>query len=99
MKSFLSRWRDPAFKEKYATAILRKEKNPPKELEINKKKAWHWIAREAPPRHVTNVLIVLLDMDKAIIIEQFGTGANVEEVAKRFDFARIEKAWRHPPPK
>jgi hypothetical protein len=34
--------RDPAFKDKYAAHVLRKEKNPPKELQINDKKAWQW---------------------------------------------------------
>jgi len=93
--------RDPAFKDSYSAAALRKEKNPPKELEINKKKAWLW---EFPPdpcklNQVIRRLVVVLDTDKVLIIEQIGGGAELEDVARKFDFARVEKALTNPPKK
>jgi hypothetical protein len=91
--------RDPAFKRKYAAAALRKEKAPPKELEINKKKAWLWeLPREQGKLdRIARRLVVVLDGDKALIIEQKGSGAKLEDVARKFDFARIEKALAKPP--
>lgn len=93
--------RDPAFKDQFSPEVLRKEKNPPRELEINKKLAWHWkFAREGRKLdEVSQRLIIVLDTDKAIIIEQLGYGLNLEEMAKRFDFAKIDKALANPPAK
>src|SRR6516165_5334776 len=75
--------RDPAFKEKYSAEVLKKEKNAPKELEINKRKAWQWKfpREELKFNELSNRLVVLLDLDKAIIIEQFGSGLRLEEAA------------------
>jgi hypothetical protein len=91
--------RDPAFKDRYSPEALKKEKDPPKELQINKKKAWLWIfPREAGElEQVARRLVVLLDADKAIIIEQKGAGANLEDVARRFDFPKVERALAKPP--
>jgi hypothetical protein len=91
--------RDPAFKDRYSADALKKEDPQPKELEINKKKAWLWeFARDgAKFDQVSHRLVILLDADKAIIIEQKGNGANLETVAKKFDFAEIEKALANPP--
>jgi hypothetical protein len=93
--------RDPAFKEQFSAAALKKDKNPPTELEINKKKAWQWKMAQEPGKfdQVTGRLIVLLDSDKAILIEQIGFGASLPEMAKRFDFAKVEKALSGPPTK
>jgi hypothetical protein len=93
--------RDPAFKSRYSEEALKKEKNPPKALEVNKKKAWRW---EFPSQSrdidkIVRRLVVLLDIDKAIIIEQKGYGADLETVAKKFDFAKVEKALANPPGK
>src|SRR5438874_11698026 len=40
--------RNPAFKQKYSADTLKAEKVPPKEIEINKKKAWLWDAKGDP---------------------------------------------------
>jgi hypothetical protein len=91
--------RDPAFKERYSAETLRKEKNPPKELEINKKKAWLWELKTEPGKlgQVARRLVVVLDTDKAITIEQKGGGLQLEDVAKKFDFAKVEQALAKPP--
>jgi hypothetical protein len=91
--------RDPAFKEKYSAEALKKEANPPKELEINKKKAWQWTFSQDAGKfnRLAHRLVVLLDIDKAIIFEQFGFGVSLPEEAKKFDFAKIEKALANPP--
>jgi hypothetical protein len=93
--------RDPAFKDKYSAEALKKGKNPPKELEINKKKAWEWKfdLEEGKFEKVARRLVVLLDVDKAIIIEQIGAGLRLEDVAKKFDFSKVEKALANPPAK
>jgi hypothetical protein len=78
---------------------LKKEKNPPKELQVNNKKAWQ---REFPVTsdfRVGRRLVVVLDADKAIIIEQKGNGLILQDVAKSFDFAKVEKALANPPTK
>ncbi len=91
--------RDPAFKDRYSADALKKQDPQPKELEINKKKAWQWeFPREGGKiDRLTHRLVILLDADKAIILEQKGNGASLEEVAKKFDFAEIEKALANPP--
>jgi hypothetical protein len=93
--------RDPSFKDRYSAEALKKEKDPPKELEINKKKAWQWTFKREPNdfKQVTNRLVVLLDDDKAIIIEQIGFGFALPDAAKLFDFAKVEKALAKPPAK
>jgi hypothetical protein len=93
--------RDPAFKEKYSAEAVKKDKNPPKELEINKKKAWEWKfdLKEGKFDKVARRLVVLLDVDKAIIIEQIGAGLRLEDVAMKFDFSKVEKALANPPAK
>jgi hypothetical protein len=91
--------RDPAFKDRYSADALKKEDPQPKELEINKKKAWLWeFARDGGKiDQLTHRLVILLDADKAIVIEQKGNGASLETVAKKFDFGEIEKALANPP--
>jgi hypothetical protein len=90
--------RDPAFKEKYSADAMKDEKNPPKEIEINKKKAWFWDrAEQAKPGEVTRTLVVLLTDDKAIIIKQKGDGARIVDIAKMFDFDNVEKALANSP--
>jgi hypothetical protein len=91
--------RDPAFKDKYSADALKKEDPLPRELEINKKKAWQWeFSRDGGKfDQVSHRLVILLDADKAIIIEQKGSGASLEAVAKKFDFAEMEKALANPP--
>lgn len=91
--------RDPAFKDRYSPEVLKKEKNPPQEREVNKKKAWLW---EFPRRavefeQVVRRLVVLLDADKAMVLELKGSGSDLEEVARQFDFAKVEKALASPP--
>jgi len=93
--------RDPAFKEKYSAEALKKDKNAPTELDINKKKAWAWEFPREDGKfdQLTHRLVVLLDIDKAIIIDQIGAGLGLEEVARKFDFSKVEKALANPPAK
>ena len=90
--------RDPAFEDKYSAKALLKEKNPPKELQVNEKKAWLWEFPGVARNEVARRLVVILDSDKAIIIEQRGSGAKLDEVAKKFDFAKVQKALATEPP-
>lgn len=91
--------RDPAFKDRYAAETLMREKDPPRPREVNKKRAWQWdLPRQAGRLdQVVRRLVVLLDADKAIILEQRGDGLDLEGVAKKFDFAAVEKALANPP--
>ncbi len=91
--------RDPAFKEKHTPEALKKEKNPPKEVEVGKKKAWLWSMPAEPGKldQVTGRLVVVLDADKALIIERKGDGPELTEMAKHFDLTRVEKALADPP--
>jgi hypothetical protein len=91
--------RDPAFKDTYSAEALKKEPNPPRELENNKKKAWLWeFQRDRFQRdQIAGRLVVLLDADKAIIFEQKDSIQNLEAAAREFDFARIEKVLADPP--
>ena len=91
--------RDPAFKERYAADVLKKEKNAPREREVNKKKAWLWEypREEGKIDQLARRLVVLHDQDKAIILDQKGDGADLEVVAKKFDFVKVEKALANPP--
>jgi hypothetical protein len=90
--------RNPEFKKKYSADAMKAEKDPPKETEINKKKAWIWERKSESGKfdEVTHRLVVLLSDDKAIIIEQKGQGAKVVELAKSFDFDKVEKALAGP---
>ncbi len=91
--------RDPAFKDRYAADVLRKEQNPPRPVTVHGKSAWRWDlprgCRQVDP--VVRRLVVLLDADKAIILEQRGSGASLEDVAGKFDFARVAQALAQPP--
>jgi hypothetical protein len=98
--------RDPTFKTRYSAEVLKKEKNPPRELEINQKKAWYWRFQQNDAENLTDRLVVLLDSDKVIIIERFTDGPTdnakglregMEGLAKQFDFARVAKALADPP--
>jgi hypothetical protein len=91
--------RDPAFKDKYSAEALRKEKNPPKELEISNKKAWQWDFPRDPAKagDLAHRLVIVLEPDKVIIIDQKGGGANLEYVAKLFNFENVAKALANPP--
>jgi len=92
--------RDPAFKDKYSAETLKKDADTPKEVKIKGKRALLWtIAQPKGLTEVTHRLVVLLDDDKAILIEQRGNGASLEEVGKKFDFAKVEKALATPPGK
>lgn len=90
--------RDPAFKEKYSAEAIKKEKVAPKEVEVGKKKAYLWELDtggkvDAPARR----LVVPLGDDKVLLIEQIGSGANLEKFAAKFDLEKVEKALGTPP--
>jgi hypothetical protein len=93
--------RDPALAGKYSADALKKAKNPPVEREIGTRKAWLWeFKREAGKLdQVLRRLVVVLDRDKAIVLEQKGSGANLEDVARKFDFGKVQKALAQPPGK
>ncbi len=91
--------RNPEFKKKYSAEAMKAEKDPPKDIEINNKKAWLWERKSETGKfdEITHRLIVILSNDKAIIIEQKGEGAKVVDLAKSFDFDKVEKALATPP--
>jgi hypothetical protein len=91
--------RDPAFKDRYSAKALRAEKNAPRQLEINKKVAWEWTYPRVAGKldALVRRLVVLLDTDKALVIEQLGGGPGLERVASQFDFPAIAKALANPP--
>jgi hypothetical protein len=90
--------RDPAFKEAYSAAALKK--SPAKEVEVGKKKGYLMAmpadkGKESPgPR-----LVVVLSADKVVIIDQYGFGADVEKLAATIDLEKVEKALDTPPGK
>jgi hypothetical protein len=92
---------DPAIKQRYSAENLKKEKIVPSELEINKKKAFEWMFEVDPGKidALSRRLVVVLADDKAIIINQHGSGLTLEEVARKFDFGKVEKALSAPPKK
>jgi hypothetical protein len=91
--------RDPAFPDRYSPAALAKEGHPPQAREVNGKKAWLWEFPHQPGdiRQVSRRLVVLLDTDKAMILELRGHGSDLEGVAREFDFAKVEQALAAPP--
>jgi uncharacterized protein (TIGR03067 family) len=86
--------RNPAYKERYAPEAFKDQKNPPKEVEINKKRAWLWQPKDDSSKldRVACSLVVVLSDDKVIIFEQKGSGADLIELAKKFDLEKVEKA-------
>lgn len=92
---------DPAIKQRYSPENLKKEKIVPAELEINKKMAFEWKFEVDPGKidALARRLVVVLADDKAIIIHQHGGGLTLEEVARKFDFGKVEKALGQPPKK
>lgn len=90
--------RDPAFKEAYSAAVLKK--TAPKEVDVGKKKGYLMAippdkGKESPgPR-----LVVVLSADKVVIIDQYGFGADVEKLAASIDLEKVEKALDTPPGK
>jgi len=91
--------RNPKFKEQFSTDTVKGQKNPPKEVEVNKKKGWLWENKEESSKvdRITYRLAVVLSDDKIILIEQKGTGANLVELAKKFDFEKVEQALADAP--
>jgi hypothetical protein len=91
--------RDPALEGKYSAETLKQGKNPPTEREIDGAKAWLWQFPREPGKleQVARRLVVLLAPDKAIILDQKGSGANLENVARKFDFAKVKQALAQPP--
>jgi hypothetical protein len=89
--------RDPAFKDKYSSEAIMKQKNAPMPLDINKKKAWLWTYGPEDKSKVGKRLVVVLEDDKVIIIEQLGFGASLEKLAGEFDFAKVAKALAKAP--
>jgi hypothetical protein len=93
--------RDPAFKEKYAADAMKKAKPAPETLEVNKKPAYLWdkLAGENDLVNVNKRLVVVLAEDKILMVEQVGFGLELDEVAKKLDFAKVVKALENPPAK
>ena len=85
--------RDPAFKEKYSAEAMKKEKAPPKEVKVGKKKAYLW---ELPDEKGARLVVVLSD-DKAVIVEQAGTGQDLVKWAAKWKVDAMEKALDTPP--
>lgn len=90
--------RDPAFKDKYSAEAMKKEKTPPTEVELGKKKAYLWeLAKDGGIDQVSHRLVVVLAADKVLLIEQIGSGAQLDKFAAKFDLEKVEKALDAPP--
>lgn len=90
--------RDPAFKDKYSAEAIKKEKTPPTEVEVGKKKAYLWeLAKDGGIDQISHRLVVVLSADKVLLIEQIGGGAELDKFAAKFDLEKIEKALDAPP--
>ena len=85
--------RDPAFKEKYSAEAIKKEKTPPKEVKVGKKKVYLW---ELPDEKGGRLVVVLGD-DKAVIVEQTGSGQDLVKWAAKWKVDAMEKALDTPP--
>ena len=89
--------RDPAFKEKYSAAAMKKEKA--EKLDVNKKSAYLWDRMKADDLEAVNRrLVVVLADDKVLVVEQRGAGLELPDVAKKLDFDKVIKALESPPP-
>jgi hypothetical protein len=86
--------RNPTNFKKQFNQLVKGQNNPPKDVEVNGKKGWLWENKEESSKfdRVTGRLALVLNDDKAIFLEQKGTGANLVEVAKKFDFEKVDKA-------
>lgn len=90
--------RDPAFKEEYSAEA--RKKNPPKEVEVGKKKGYlMWIPADKGKESPGPRLVVLLAADKVVIIDQYGEGVDVQKLAASIDLEKVEKALDSPPGK
>lgn len=93
-------WRDSSHKETYAADAVKKLKPAAMELTINKKRAYLWNLMQADKLDKVNAwLVVVLDDDKVLVIQQYGAGLELAEVAKKLDFDKIIQALENPPPK
>jgi hypothetical protein len=94
--------RDAGFRKKYAAAVLKKAKNPPKEVRIGKGRGWLWdLTKDAgnDPDKVRTRLVVPLAADKVLLLEARGPGPweDVTGLARQFNQAAILKALASPP--
>ena len=83
---------DPAFKEKYSAEAIKKEKTPPKEVKVGKKKAYLWDLGDNKKR-----LVVVLGDEKAVTVEQTGNNQDLAKWAAKWKVDLIEKALDTPP--
>jgi hypothetical protein len=93
--------RDPLFKKKYATAVLKKDKKA-KPIRLGKRAAWLWhLEKEAGnnPAKVRIRLVLPLAADKVVILEARGLGPweDLAGLAKRLNQTAIAKALAAPP--
>jgi hypothetical protein len=74
--------------------MVKGQNNPPKDDEVNGKKGWLWENKEESSKfdRVTCFLALVLSDGKAIFLEQKVTGANLVDVAKKFEFEKVAKA-------
>lgn len=89
--------RDPAVKEKYSDAEVKKDKHGPTGLVINKKQTWHWTYPAEERKELRSKLVVILSPDKAMILEQKYHEFDLQEFAKKLDLSKIEKAMANLP--
>lgn len=89
--------RDPAVKDRYSDEAMKKDKHGPTGLVVNKKQTWHWIYARDESKEIRSKLVVILSPDKAMILEQKYHDFDLQEFAKKLDYAKIEKAMANPP--
>ena len=90
--------RDPAFQEMYSAEGAKKTLDGYEAIEVNKKRAYLLPRNAATEKKVTIRLVVVLADDKVLIVEQRGFGMALPDVAKMFNFEKVEKALASPPP-
>jgi hypothetical protein len=91
--------RNPKVKDVFSTDGLKLIVPAPETLEVNKKSAYSWKSTEGGDfQKMSRRLVVVLADDKALILEQYGRGLDLAEVAKKLDFEKVVKELDSPPP-
>jgi hypothetical protein len=91
--------RNPKIKDVFSTDGLKLVVPAPEALEVNKKSAYSWkFPAGGDIQKISHRLVVVLADDKALILEQYGRGLDLAEVAKKLDFEKVAKALDSPPP-
>jgi hypothetical protein len=94
--------RDPGFKTQYDAQALRRQANPPKQLNLKPYTAWVWDFRGDKDKEVMPLqkrLVVILAEDRILTLDARGVGPwePLEKLVERFDRDKLLKALDAPP--